>query len=172
MDPDPEVHLRDGVGAEGGCNVEEQSHLDPVALVEGDPIEDTSPQRSLARQRLCDGRERGEQQLQDGASGELGDPTSARGLALERALVEALHQLKPVVEQQWARQADDVVGRRVDDVTIEEDDHVAVGLGDAQRHGRPLAAAAISADDACTCMGRSSRRPIVGAVIDDDDLVE
>ena len=84
-----EVDLHHRLGADEPAHVDEQAEVDAVADRERQALEHRAPAGVLARQRLDDAGEVGEQELEQGPGRELGDAAAADAVALG-PLVEAL----------------------------------------------------------------------------------
>ena len=120
-----EVDLRDGLGAGEVGDVDQQAEVDAVPLHERQPLQQGPAPGVLARQRLHDRRQVGEQR-RDGRTGhELGDATTAMGAALHGPVVVALHEVDVGPGEQRAHQADDEVGAEREDVGVAPGDEVA-----------------------------------------------
>ena len=76
------------------ADVDEQREVDAVAGREGQLLEDLAAPGVLACERLHDRRQVGEEQRHERASDELGDPAALAVAAVERAVVEALHEAR------------------------------------------------------------------------------
>ena len=73
-------------------DVDEEAELDAPSLDERQRLEHLAPAGVLARERLHDVGELREQRRQQRPGDELGDAAAARGLAVERPAVVALHE--------------------------------------------------------------------------------
>ena len=82
-----------------------------------------------------------------GTGHQLGDPSAAFGLAVERSPVEALDHRGGVVGEQRAEQADHEVGPEVGHIAVDEGHEVAFGLVQGDPHGLALAPAGRIAAD-------------------------
>jgi len=87
-----QVDLGHGVQPEAGGHIDQQSEVDAVALHEGELFERFSSAGVLARQRLDDGGQVGEQQRDDGPGHELSHPSAPVAAGPGRSLVEAFHE--------------------------------------------------------------------------------
>ncbi len=138
VDPYPEVHLGHGVDPEAVGHVDEQPQLDPVVGVEACLLEYLPRRGGFPGQGLADSDQPGEQQVDGGAGHQLGHPTPTRRGPVDGPLVEALHQGHVVVGQDRSEQTRDEVGTEVLHVGVEEDEHVAAGLGHRHQEGLAL----------------------------------
>ena len=136
----------------------------------------------------------GKEQVDDRPGHQLGDPASPGGGVVQGPVVEALDQLGGAVEQEGAEQAGHEVGPEVGHVGVHEGDEVALAGFESDPHGLALAAEPGARSrwirigcPAVRCrhaLGRwlvyddgpgspsHLRRPVDGAVVDDQHLVE
>ena len=169
---DPEVDLGDRFDAEVRGDVDQQGQLDGVAVGQGALLQDPPRGCGLARQRLTDHRQGGEQQVDDGPGHELGDTPSAVGVPVERALVEALDHGDGVIGQQWPEQPRHEVGPEVGDIPVYECEQVALGFTKGHPHGLALASARrVAGDDSCPGASGDLPGAVGRPVVDHDNLV-
>ena len=146
-------------------------------------LEEGAAHRPLPRQRLVQPGQLGEEQPDQRAGDQLGDPAALerdRDAAVEhRALVEALDQLDARVGEQRAEQAGHEVGVPVDQVGVHEDDQLAGGDEERLPHRLALArpGAEVGADlrgavHGRAGVGRDGVRVVGGVGVDDHDLVD
>ena len=177
VDAHPQVDLGDVVHAEAVGHVDQQTELDPVAGGEPGLVEHGAGGGGLARQGLAHARQMREEQVDDGPGHELGHPPPARRRAVQRALVEALHEhhVGPAVvegHQERAEEAGHEVGREVLHVGVEEDEQLGVGLGQGHLHGLALPpAGAPGAHHPGPGPAGSPAGVVVGPVVDHHDVV-
>ena len=131
-----------------GGHVDQQGQLDGVAVGQPALLQHRPGRGRLAGQRLLDGGQVGEEQIDDRLGHQLGDPPAAVGGSVERAPIEPLDQGDRLVDQQRPEQSGHEVGPEVGHVGVDEDDEVAFGGLEAGAHGLPLPpVGGVGADD-------------------------
>ena len=167
-----EVDLGQAVRPELLRHVDQQPELDAVPVGESELLEDPAVRRGLAGQRLAHPGELGVEELEDGTRHQLGDPSAARRVAVQRPRVEALDEGHVVGGEQRPEQPGDEGGCRVGHVGIEVGDDVAARGRQRRCHGLALAAGAAGP-------GHHDRPGVTGLlggvverpVVEHDDLV-
>ena len=160
-------------------DVDEESEIDPVAGREGQLLEDLAAPRVLACERLHDRRKVWKEQRHERASDELGDPASLTVAAVERAVVVALDEPDVAARQERADEPEHEARAEVADVGVAPHDDVALRREHRSPERVTLAAQVVErgedllgAHDAGTGIGRTLRRAVDRAVVDDEDLVD
>ena len=176
---DIEVDLGDGIDAEVGDEVDEQSDLHSPALDERHRLEQCAPSRVLAGERLDEAREVGEQGGDERSGHELGHAAAAGGLAVERAAVVALHESDGGIGEQRFDQSGHEVRSEVAHIGVEPAHDVTAARVQRQPQRVALARAAgdvgedlVDRDDPGALPACGFGSGVGRAVVDHDDLVD
>jgi 2-oxoisovalerate dehydrogenase E1 component len=137
------VDLRHRLQAADREHVDQHADLDRVAGQERDREEDVPGRGELARERLHEAGQLGEEQVQRGLGGQLGDPAAAVGhrqlLLRIGAPVGGLDELNVRLRDQAADHPGDELAAEVAGVGVRERDDVAGGHRQAAPHRVALA---------------------------------
>jgi len=131
MSASTKVNLRDCVDTESLVHVNEHGDLDPVSTRNAELLKHVSTDRPFAGKRLDDGCEFGPPQGEDRPGHELGDATTLShpllNLAAHQvAVVVRLRKHDVFVGKQWLNEFRDVLGGERGDVSVDENDDVAL----------------------------------------------
>ena len=179
----PQVHLGDPVEPEPLQDIDQESDLDPVAGEERELLEHLAAAGGLAREWLEHARQFGEEQVEQRARRELGDPAAPRFVPpaphLERPPVIPFDVADAGVTQQGPQEAVDELGMDVPDVRIHPCDQVAPEDVEAlpQRLPLPAVGALVRQDLGVVVRGDAEAagqggRAVVGPPVDHHDLIE
>ena len=124
-----DVHL--GQPRAGAVGVDEQADVDAVAVLERQLLQQRAPGRDDAAQRLAEAGQFGEEDLEHGLGGELGDAAAAAAEA-------RLHEVGLAALQRGAQVAHDA-GAQAGEVAVEIGHEVALRRQQAVVHRRALA---------------------------------
>jgi len=170
------VHLGHGPEADTVDDIDEQGDVDAVVDGQREAFDHVPASCALPAQRLAELRQLWEEHFEQGPGHQLGDPAALSDDPGEGATVGGLDEADGGIAEQGAEEADDEMCGEVDDIGVEEDDHVSAAHDDGGGHGRSLASSSWRRelrrhDDGARSGGNGGCR-IGRAVIDHDDLVD
>ncbi len=182
----PQVDLRQAAEPEPGVGVEQQADLHAVPARERHRLQQLARRRVLPAQRLHHPGQLGAQRREQRAGEQLGDAPAAvlqrlllGRLQPQRAPVEALDEADTGQREDRAEQRGDERGVEVDEVRVEEHDHVAGGRGERApqhlalaRQRRQVRHDVGAPHHAGARRGGHGDGPIRGPRVDDDELVD
>jgi len=177
------VDLRHGLQAALLEHVDQHADLNRVPGEERDRVEEVPGSRELAGQRLDEPRQLGEEQVQRGLRGQLGDPAAAvghvHGLLRVRPAVGRLDELDVRLGDQAADHAGDELAAEVARVGVSERDDVAGRDRQAAPHRVALAVRLavlghqrVLREDLDAVVPGDVRGPVHGVRVHDDHLVD